>query len=656
MYKLVLALLLSTTFVSFISKVSAQKTIDQGEYESLVPFSVDLKTLTFEERINWLEVQLETQSSFVQRYRLYRELALQFANQNKDDKVSPICSMNPPQEFDLQYRLICLENSNNKNRINQLLTLHSDAISRNDVLVAAKALDLVAWLESVNGNIAQAFQTYEKVLPLAEQTNIYFLTNVTLNLALMYVLHGDEDYIQKGIKLKLAAIERLKQLKQDDPKATAYADRTITAIHFNIGIAYALHLNDYRKAIVWFSKVPEDNEDLIESKLVFSSLSYAELNDEENARELLTKSLNTKPSVEFNSDYLACYQQIIQIQLSISNDITNCEQLSEQTPLEVKQDLVKRMIESAHPGLQQIGYQKLYELYIDKLEPQLKQSTMKAASRAELSRLEQESRLKSELIEKEIALKEAEEAKVAIRTKLNITSVLIFTLILIVVLMQLRQKKKLALQFEEISLHDRLTGLHNRRYLEQNIDREMSFVKRAQHEDSRQTIAFYLFDIDHFKNINDSYGHDVGDAVLKEFSKRAQQVIRDTDLLARWGGEEFLLVSRLQSLSEYHGIAERIRDVMDNQRFKVTNNRELEITCTIGGVICPNLESMKQTVDWPQLVKLADKALYLGKHERRNCWVCIDHLPDNDTFNLALLDDLKSLEQQKLLKLSRHHS
>ncbi|WP_144395269.1 tetratricopeptide repeat-containing diguanylate cyclase [Pleionea sediminis] len=632
----------------------AQESVSQTELEKLPSLPDSYKSLEHSSRISWLNQQIEKSDNPTEIYRLKRELAFQYARKNKDDQLPPLCQTTPPQLFDHRYRLICLVNStaNNKAVIKQLIALHNDALESRNIRVAAESLDYVAWLQSVEGDIAQAFESYEQVLPLAEQADINLLTNVTLNLALMYVIHGDREYVQRGIQLKLDTLTRLKQLKIDKPELANYVDRTLPAIYFNLGIAYALHIYDYQKALYWFEKVPDDNEDLIESKLVFSSLSYLELNQRDKAESYLMRSLSTAASVEFHSDYLSCYQQIIQVKLSINNAIDQCQQLSEQTPLEVKQDLVKRMIESSNNGLKQAGYQTLYSLYINKLEPQLKQSSIKAASRAELRRLQQESRLKGELFDKEKALKEAEEDKVAIRTRLNITTVIIFTLILIVVFMQLQQKKKLAAQFEEMSLHDRLTGLNNRHYFEMNIGRELNILRRSQQEDSSQTLAFFLFDIDHFKNINDNYGHEVGDEVLKEFAFRIRQVIRDTDLLIRWGGEEFLLISRLQSKNEYHSIAERLRKTVNTNEFTFENQLKLDISCTVGAVLCPNVKTLERELQWSQLVNLADSALYLGKRKQRNCWVCIDSIQDPSLLDTIQDEDIELLAQKKQIELT----
>lgn len=100
---------------------------------------------------------------------------------------------------------------------------------------------------------------------------------------------------------------------------------------------------------------------------------------------------------------------------------------------------------------------------------------------------------------------------------------LILVLVILAVAIQLRQKRTLAQQYKLLSVRDGLTGLHNRRYFEQNIERELNYIRRCQQQGRSTTLAFFLFDIDFFKKINDLYGHQSGDEVLIEFSNALLQ-------------------------------------------------------------------------------------------------------------------------------------
>lgn len=152
---------------------------------------------------------------------------------------------------------------------------------------------------------------------------------------------------------------------------------------------------------------------------------------------------------------------------------------------------------------------------------------------------------------------------------------------------------------ENKTIHDKLTKAYNREYLEQNIQRVLS---------QNETIAFTIIDIDHFKNINDTYGHDVGDEVLKELVKVISDSSRKEDVLIRWGGEEFLLLLKADDNQTLFKTVEHIRKAVENHKFSITD----KITCSFGAV----LHDKSHT--WKKSFKAADIALYEAKASGRN--------------------------------------
>ena len=161
----------------------------------------------------------------------------------------------------------------------------------------------------------------------------------------------------------------------------------------------------------------------------------------------------------------------------------------------------------------------------------------------------------------------------------------------------------------EAAVTDPLTGLHNRRYMTSQLD---ALVARAV-RDGRPVSAL-LLDIDHFKKINDSFGHDAGDEVLREFAVRLASNVRAVDLPCRHGGEEFVVVMPETSLEDAERIAERIRMHVSGAPFRVSGGKEvLSVTISIG-VAATHGES-----DTPEhLLKRADEALYEAKASGRN--------------------------------------
>ena len=161
----------------------------------------------------------------------------------------------------------------------------------------------------------------------------------------------------------------------------------------------------------------------------------------------------------------------------------------------------------------------------------------------------------------------------------------------------------------ELAVTDQLTGLHNRRYMAGQLD---ALVKRATL--GGDPVACLLIDIDHFKKINDGYGHDVGDEVLREFAVRLASNVRAIDLPCRYGGEEFVVVMPGTRLEDAERIAERIRLHVAGSPFRVMGGSEL-LTVTISIGVAATLGAD----DKPEaLLKRADEGVYEAKASGRN--------------------------------------
>jgi diguanylate cyclase (GGDEF)-like protein len=158
------------------------------------------------------------------------------------------------------------------------------------------------------------------------------------------------------------------------------------------------------------------------------------------------------------------------------------------------------------------------------------------------------------------------------------------------------------------SIRDPLTGLYNRRYLDEYLLKQVS-----QSERNKNPLAVLMIDIDHFKKINDNFGHDAGDFVLKELSRVLQGDIRTGDLVARYGGEEFIIVFYNTSLGVAKKRAEVIRQAVAAMQLKYAAENIGKITISIGVAIYP--DDTKTVAD---LISCADKALYTAKNSGRD--------------------------------------
>jgi diguanylate cyclase (GGDEF)-like protein len=156
---------------------------------------------------------------------------------------------------------------------------------------------------------------------------------------------------------------------------------------------------------------------------------------------------------------------------------------------------------------------------------------------------------------------------------------------------------------------DQLTELPNRRSAEATLDSELT--RASQDPDALLCVA--LVDIDNFKGVNDTYGHEVGDAVLREVAAVFKAQLRGTDYVARWGGEEFLLIYRGHDLGRIQQVGERVRRALSQATVKVADGEKLSITASLGGAAYPMHGSTRD-----KLVVAADTALYDAKHAGRD--------------------------------------
>ena len=161
----------------------------------------------------------------------------------------------------------------------------------------------------------------------------------------------------------------------------------------------------------------------------------------------------------------------------------------------------------------------------------------------------------------------------------------------------------------EMAITDALTGLHNRRYMESHL------ATLAEQASARgKSLALMMLDIDFFKAINDTYGHDAGDDVLREFAVRIRKSIRGIDLACRYGGEEFVIVMPETDMHVAGMVAERLRRSIAGQPFAIQRgSRQIDVTISVG---LSTLSTRGDTV--ADLLKRADVALYRAKDDGRN--------------------------------------
>ncbi len=194
-------------------------------------------------------------------------------------------------------------------------------------------------------------------------------------------------------------------------------------------------------------------------------------------------------------------------------------------------------------------------------------------------------------------------------------------------------------QLKAISFTDPLTGLHNRRYLSQQLPTDLSFYERDDgYRDGSEAVVFALLDVDHFKSVNDTHGHAAGDRVLEQIGQLLGELKRSGDYVARWGGEEFLLVFRPLPRGSLARLGQRLCTRIAEHSFDLGNGQRHRLTASVGLIECPLFPSHPRLLGWEQLVTLADRALYRAKTSGRNGWIAYQPVP-----GAQLPDDLSAL-------------
>lgn len=174
------------------------------------------------------------------------------------------------------------------------------------------------------------------------------------------------------------------------------------------------------------------------------------------------------------------------------------------------------------------------------------------------------------------------------------------------------RRKALEASLMKLSREDPLTGLYNRRTILDSLEEEITRAQRYSHP-----LSFLMMDIDHFKKINDQWGHPAGDEVLKTFAAECQSVKRENDKMGRFGGEEFVMLLPETAKPDAALAAERVRN----------RTSEMDIKTKCGTVAIPVTVSIGVTTatgsdDVEAIIARADEALYAAKNQGRNCVVC----------------------------------
>ncbi len=178
----------------------------------------------------------------------------------------------------------------------------------------------------------------------------------------------------------------------------------------------------------------------------------------------------------------------------------------------------------------------------------------------------------------------------------------------IIIIKDITKRKKMEKDLEKLASTDSLTGAKNRRSFLHVFEQELARCQRYGHK-----LALLMIDIDHFKNINDTFGHNTGDKVLKLLVAEAHGVLRGTDVFGRWGGEEFAVLLPESDTHLASTVAERLRRCLSNLEVLSDTGERIKFTVSIGLTVVVNRDDQPDDI-----IRKSDKALYLAKSKGRN--------------------------------------
>ncbi len=219
-------------------------------------------------------------------------------------------------------------------------------------------------------------------------------------------------------------------------------------------------------------------------------------------------------------------------------------------------------------------------------------------------------------------------------------------------------------ELKYLSITDPLTDLKNRRYLEEKIKEDIGLIERHIYDNLKSekviktpVLGVFILDIDHFKEVNDQYGHKAGDIVIVEIAKVLIDMLRHSDTIVRWGGEEFLVITWQKEKSNSFELAERIRNKIESYEFEIEENTTIRRTISVGFAHFPFIPNNTKQVTWTHVVSLADSALYIAKNNGRNLSVGIQggenikRITGSDMDFKEIVSNIKLGTKKKILEL-----
>lgn len=222
-------------------------------------------------------------------------------------------------------------------------------------------------------------------------------------------------------------------------------------------------------------------------------------------------------------------------------------------------------------------------------------------------------------------------------------------------------------QLRDVSLTDPLTGLRNRRFISEVLHNDIeafvgykNYLVSAENNrtglSGKEVFGVFLLDMDHFKQVNDTYGHEAGDAVLRQFASILTQSVRKDDVVIRLGGEEFLVVLKKTEPDFVHIFGKRLLEKVAQHKFDLGDGVVIHKTCSIGYTVFPFYSKHPDLISFEHAVMLSDMAMYHAKHSGRNQAVFLcesDNIPDDEELLRKMSANMDFAIKQSFLRIGK---
>ena len=501
-------------------------------------------------------------------------------------------------------------------------------------------------------DLLQAKNHYVKGLDIAEQTgHLLYQGRGKLFLAAIHSREGDYDLALNTIKQAYGYAKKLNDIDFDwevynemsifysnlndstqalefglkaleAAKALKITTLEIVALH-NIAYQY-LNMDEYDTASIYFdrmlelSKTTGDESDLYNAYKGFALVAEGE-KQYERALSYIDKAKEYLPAVEAVMVEVEFYLIKARVfnGLEQSNQALDQISIAEQTLPREQRGIKSRMgltllrEKSTYHG--ELGqYRRAYDLlkeYSEGLRKYNIKRNNEAMRKLRVSFDVERSQIRNDMLEKDNKIKSLQLQQVDnekhIQTFFLVALAILSLGLIIVMYRQFHARRQLKL----FAQTDSLTGLFNRGYA---FAKGRQMVELSQLE--RSSLCILMFDVDHFKQVNDNYGHPAGDQVLRELGEITLSCVRESDLIARFGGEEFIALLPNVDIETAEFIAARIKDKLQQAKQQF-NDTEFSVTASFG------VASLSESESFEHLIKRVDEALYQAKENGRNCIV-----------------------------------